>query len=137
MNYLVRDVQNAPERTPGGHLDADGNAHEPVAGSTVPQRFHGRAVIYRHGELELPVEILLVDSAGRVTKKRWNGAGLFHVVEHHGDAPLATVVVDPDRRVLLDDDLLDNAATASEALPLRTLERCAYAALLARALLGP
>lgn len=137
VNYLVRDVQNAPERTPGGHLDAHGNADEPVAGSTVPQRFHGRAVIYRHGDLELPVEILLVDAVGRVTKKRWNGAGLFHVVEHHGDARLATVVVDPERRVLLDDDLLDNAATVSPSLPLRTLERGAYAGFLALALLGP
>jgi len=137
VNYVVRDVQTAPERIPGGHLDASGNTDEPVEGSTVPRRFHSRALVVRHGELELPVEILLIDSTGKVTKKHWNGAGPFHVVEHHGDAPLATVVVDPERRVLLDDDLLDNAATVSRSLPLRTLERGAYAGLLALAVLGP
>jgi hypothetical protein len=94
-------------------------------------------VIYRHGALELPVDIDLVDATGNVTRKRWNGAGAFHVVEHQGSAPLARVVVDADRRVLLDDNLLDNVASVSTSFPSRTLERAAYVGTLSLAVLGP
>jgi hypothetical protein len=136
VNYLVRDLQSAPERTPGGVFDEATRA-APVAGSTVPERFRGRAVIYRHGTLELPVDIELIDTRGNVTRTRWSGEGPFHVVEHRGGAPLARVVVDPERRVLIDDNLLDNAASQDDDFPLRTLERSAYVGVLALALFGP
>jgi hypothetical protein len=137
VNYVVRDLKNAPERTPGGVFDAAGEREPTVEGSRVPGRFRGRAVVYRQGSLELPVEILLTDADGRQARTRWNGQAPFFVVEHAGQAPLDSVVVDPDRRILLDSNLFDNAASVSPAYPWRTLERASYYVTLALGLFGP
>ena len=73
----------------------------------MPERFRARAVVYRHGSLVFPVEIALIDEQGTITRTTWDGSGPFHVVEHRGPSPIARVVVDPDQRVLIDDDLLN------------------------------
>jgi hypothetical protein len=47
------------------------------------------------------------------------------------------VVVDPEARVLLDDNLLNNALAAKPAMSSRTLERATYFASLLLAWFGP
>jgi hypothetical protein len=137
VDYLVRDLENARERSPAGIFDQNGKRETVAETATVPERFRSRAVVYRHGSLVFPVEIALVDEQGTVTRKRWDGAGPFHVVEHRGPSPIVRVVVDPDQRVLVDDDLLNNAAATASSYPLRALERASYAATLALSVLGP
>ncbi len=137
VNYLVRDLQNALERTPGGVFDEQGTRTTVLEGTAVPERYRGRAVVVRHGSLELPVDVELVDERGNRTRQHWDGQGSFHVVEYRGEAPLAYVIVNPDRRVLLDDDLFDNAAAARADYPTRVLERTTYAFGLLVSLVGP
>jgi hypothetical protein len=137
VDYLVRDLENARERAPGGVFDRDGKRETVQETSAVPERFRARAVIYRHGSLAFPVEILLVDEQGATTRKTWDGQGAFHVVEHRGPSPIERVVVDPEHRVMLDDNLLNNATAATRRYPFRTLERTSYAATLVLAGLGP
>jgi hypothetical protein len=137
VDYLVRDLQNARERSPAGIFDQDGKRETVAETATIPERFRARAVVYRHGSLVFPVEIALVDEQGTVTRRQWDGSGPFHVVEHRGPSPIARVVVDPDQRVLVDDDLLNNAVAVAPSYPLRTLERASYAATLALSVLGP
>lgn len=137
VDYLVRDLDNAKERAPGGVFDQDGKRETVVETSTVPERYRARAVVYRHGTLVFPVDIALVDEQGVVTRRRWDGQGPFHVVEHRGPSPIARVVVDPDHRVMLDDNLLNNAVSSEPRYLYRTLERSSYAASLALAVFGP
>jgi hypothetical protein len=137
VDYLVRDLENARERTPAGIFDQDGKRETVTETETVPERFRARAVIYRHGSLVLPVEIALIDERGTVTRQKWDGSGSFRVVEHRGPSPIARVVVDPEQRVLLDDNLLNNAIATAPSYPYRTLERASYAATLALSVLGP
>jgi hypothetical protein len=137
VDYLVRDLENARERSPAGIFDQDGKRETVVEAASVPERFRARAVVYRHGSLVFPVEIALVDERGTVTRKKWDGSGPFHVVEHRGPAPIVRVVVDPEQRVLVDDDLMNNAIATTPNYPFRTLERASYAATLALSVLGP
>jgi hypothetical protein len=137
VDYVVRDLVNAKERSPAGIFDQAGKRETVTETPTVPERFRARAVVYRHGSLTFPVDIALVDEQGTVTRKKWDGVGHFHVVEHRGPSPIARVVVDPDQRVLLDDDLMNNAVATAPSYPFRTLERASYAATLALSLLGP
>ena len=67
------------------------------------------------------------------TRVRWDGHGTHHVVDWRGDAPLAFATVDPEHRVLIDDDLMNNAVAVEREPALRTLERALY---LAELLLG-
>jgi hypothetical protein len=137
VDYVVRELQTAPERTPGGVFDQKSGRTTVPATAATGGHFRGRVVVYRHGELELPVDVELVDAQGARTRVRWDGRGTHHVVDFRGNAPLAFARVDPDHRVLLDDDLLNNAVARSPEAPLRTLERALYFAELGFALLGP
>ncbi|HEX6274149.1 MAG TPA: M1 family metallopeptidase [Polyangiaceae bacterium] len=137
VDYVVRELQTAPERTPGGIFDQkSGRTTVPVTPAT-GGRFRGRVVVFRHGELELPVEIELVDADGARTRVHWDGHGTHRVVEFQGTAPLAFARIDPDHRVLLDDDLLNNAVAADTSAPLRTLERSVYLTELLLGALAP
>ncbi len=138
VNFLVRDVQSAQERPAAGVFDRDGERETVPAPSARTGRYRGRAVILRHGSLELPVEIEIVDRDGGRQRKHWDGRGPLHVLEWQSDARPAFVVVDPEHKILLDDDLLDNAASAQNApIPARTLERATYVSQLLLQLLGP
>jgi len=137
VDFLVRDVQNAPERPPAGVFDRPGGRETVPLTSPTGLHYRARAVILRHGDLELPVEIDLVDEAGNTQREHWDGHGALHVIDYRGDAPLAYVVVDPDHKLLLDDDLLDNATAARPNPCRRTLERATYFAELALGLVLP
>jgi hypothetical protein len=126
VDYLVRELQTAPERSPGGVFDQKSGRTTVPAAPAAGGRFRGRVVVFRHGELELPVDVELVDAHGVRTRVHWDGRGTHRVVDFHGTSPLAFVRVDPEQRVLLDDDLLNNAAAADTTAPLRTLERSVY-----------
>jgi hypothetical protein len=94
-------------------------------------------VVYRHGDIELPVDIELVDEDGNRTRQRWDGQGTHRVVDWRGDAPLAYATVDPEHRVLLDDDLMNNGAARATTPAARTFERALYFSELSLAWFAP
>ncbi|HEX6766512.1 MAG TPA: hypothetical protein VF103_13560, partial [Polyangiaceae bacterium] len=123
--------------TAAGVFDEKGARRTVTESDTNSMRYRGRVVVYRHGDIELPVEIELTDAYGGRTRQRWDGRDTHHVFDWRGDAPLAFAVVDPDHRVLLDDDLTNNAVALEPVTPTRTLERGLYFAELALGLFGP
>jgi hypothetical protein len=137
VDFLVREVTSAPENQAGGVFDRASGRETVTSTRRGLGRYRGRAVILRHGSLELPVEIDLYDGAGKRRRERWDGHGPYHVIDWQGDAPLTHVVVDPEQRIVLDDDLLNNAVATAPAAASRTLERSVYLAELVLAILGP
>jgi hypothetical protein len=137
VDYLVRDLENAREHQPAGVFDGQNGRETLEVRSSPEPAWRGRAVVYRHGNLELPVDIELVGADGSRSRERWDGREPFHVVEWRGRVPLSSVVVDPERRVLIDDDLLNNAVASAPAVPRRTLERATYASQVLFSLFGP
>jgi hypothetical protein len=137
VNFLVREVQSAPERAAAGVFDRKTGRETVAATRPYGELYHGRAVIFRHGTLELPVDIDIIDTSGRRRREHWDGHGAFHVLEWQSDRPPESVVVDPEHKILLDDNLLDNAANAHATGTPRVLERATYAGELGLALFGP
>lgn len=137
VDYLVRELQTTRDRPAAGVFDREGKRSTVSPGEPKPGRWHGRVVIYRHGDIELPVDIELVDENGKRTRQRWDGHGSHRVIDWLGDAPLAHAVVDPDQRVLLDDDLMNNAAARETTPAARTFERALYFSELALAWIAP
>jgi hypothetical protein len=137
VDFLVRDLQTAPERTPAGVFDQkSGRTTVPVAMAT-GARFAGQVVVFRHGDIELPVDVEFVDRNGRRTRVHWDGRGTHRVVDWQGDVPLAFATVDPEHRVLLDDDLMNNAAAIELEPAVRTFERALYFSQLSLAGFAP
>jgi hypothetical protein len=99
--------------------------------------YAGHALVRRLGAIRLPVDVLLIAADGTRRRVRWDARTLAERIPYEGDAPLAAVVIDPDHRVLLDDDLSNNAVSvAGRSVAWRALEGGAFlGGLLARGLL--
>ncbi|HEY6078104.1 MAG TPA: M1 family aminopeptidase, partial [Polyangiaceae bacterium] len=134
VDYLVRDVQSAPSDPRAGVFD-ESSGRRTVARSELrpPAHWAGHAVVLRHGSLELPVQIQLDFEDGSRQRRDWDGAGARYVVRYEGPSRLVGVTVDPERRVLLDDDLTNNADSSTPQGAPRALERLLYWAELALA----
>jgi hypothetical protein len=129
VDYLVREVQSAALQARAGVFDENG-ARRTVARPEGPPatRFAGHAVVLRHGELELPVQIELRFEDGHTERQSWNGEGARYIVHTEGPSRLVGVTVDPEERVLVDDDLTNNAAAREAQGVSRVLERLLYVA---------
>jgi hypothetical protein len=138
VDYLVRELQSVPAREPAGVFDRSGGREtlEPSAGGK-PSRWIGRVLVHRHGQLAFPVDVELVSADGSRQRRRWDGREAFISIEYDGPERLVGAVVDPDRTIVLDDDLLNNARSLEPEGAPRTLERTTYYAELLFGLLGP
>ena len=127
VDYLVRDVQSAGSDPSAGVFDAaEGRRTVPRLEVRPPLHWVGRAIVLRHGTLELPVQIELVFDDGHRERRDWNGEGTHYTVSYRGPAKLVAVNVDPEQRILLDDDLTNNAAANDDQGAPRSLERLLY-----------
>jgi hypothetical protein len=127
VDYLVRDVQSAPSDPHAGVFDeANGRRTVPRSELRPPAHWVGHAIVLRHGTLELPVQIELSFEDGHRERRDWNGEGTRYTVSYEGPAKLVGVTVDPERRVLLDDDLTNNAARSQDQGAPRSFERLLY-----------
>ena len=138
IDYLVRDLQNAPADPPSGVFDlASGRETKARDPARPPPSWLGRVVVYRRGTLKLPVEVELIDEHGGRQRRRWDGREASRVFDYRGHARLVSAVVDPDRRILLDTDLTNNAVSREPSSAIRSLERAAYARGLVMHLVRP
>lgn len=127
VDYLVRDVQSAARDPHAGVFDeASGRRTVPRSELRPPAHWVGHAIVLRHGTLELPVQIELWFDDGHRERRDWNGEGSRYTVSYEGPARLVGVTVDPDHRVLLDDDLTNNAASNEDQGAPRSFERLLY-----------
>jgi Peptidase family M1 domain len=97
----------------------------------------GYALVRRRGTIRLPVDVLLIAEDGTTRRVRWDAAEISQRIPYEGDSPLVAAVVDPEHRVLLDEDLTNNAVSVSGGrFAWRTLEGTSFlGGLLARGLL--
>jgi hypothetical protein len=138
VDYVVREIKSVPAREPAGVFDRPSGREtvEARAGNDA-ERWRGRVLVHRHGELVFPVDIELVTADGNRQRRRWDGRGAFTSIEYEGPSRLIAAVVDPDGAISLDDDLLNNARSTDPAGAPRSLERATYLAELLLALAGP
>jgi hypothetical protein len=137
-DYLVRSVDFARAAQPEGTYDDDAGHHSvlPKSGSESAD-WQSRIVIVRRGSLELPVDVDLIDDDGTVLRRSWDGHGAWTALEHRGPRPIVAAIVDPERRIWIDDNLINNALGTEAPGVERTRERATYLAQLLLAWLGP
>ncbi|WP_437915978.1 M1 family metallopeptidase [Sorangium sp. So ce302] len=117
---------------------ADGAAPAPGEAGIEAAGYRGRAVVRRRGSLVLPVDVALHGEDGSVQRARWDARESTAAIPYAGASPLAAVVIDPDHRVLLDEDLANNARRSRpDLLAPGVLSRASFAVGLALTLLGP
>jgi hypothetical protein len=138
VDYVVTAVESARAAEPAGEFDDDAGRHliepKPPAESS---GWQSRVVVVRRGSLELPVDVELIDEDGVSQRRHWDGRGPFVAFEQRGARPIVAAIVDPERRVLLDDNLLNNATSREPPGVPRVTERASYLAQLLLAFFGP
>jgi hypothetical protein len=111
VDYAVEALHEGAYEPPAGVF---GDPEQPDAAP--PGEGEGSRIasvrIRRRGDLELPVDVLLRTEDGAEQRRRWDGRGETHTIVHRGDSPVVAVVVDPDQRVLIDQDLRNNGHLA-------------------------
>jgi aminopeptidase N len=94
-----------------------------------PAEWTGSALARRRGKLRFPVDIALVGEDGTTQRVRWDAQAESERIPYRGKSRLVAAVIDPDHRILLDDDLLNNARRrGSRVLSRRALERFTFGA---------
>jgi hypothetical protein len=76
----------------------------------VPQ-YDNQVVVARAGEIIFPVEVLIVFDDGHQVTERWNGEERFKIFNYENDHKLVSAQVDPERKVWLDVNFLNNGKT--------------------------
>jgi hypothetical protein len=135
VNYRVHEILSAQNRAPQGYFERPSGRERVIAGPEPPPGYRSRVTVYRHGSLELPVDVLLIAKDGSRRMEHWDGRGTHHVFEHAGASPLIRAVIDPKQKILIDDRLFDNQSAERTSLLPRVNERLAY--VMALALGGP
>jgi hypothetical protein len=133
VDYAITDVSGGRARQPAGIFERDGK-RETVANGTIAAGYDGSVLVMRRGTLSFPVEIDLVRADGSKERVHWDGEGSAIRIPYHSDQPLRAALIDPDHKIVIEQDPMNDFATAPGA-PLagapRTLERFLYWAELA------
>jgi hypothetical protein len=99
---------------------------KPEAANAASQ-YAGRAVVFRHGTLQFPVDIALGFEDGSKQLRHWDGLGDTFAVDSLGPSRLVSVYVDPEERILIDDDRSNNWFSTQGASAPRCFDQLLFA----------
>ena len=99
VDYAGADLFSEPD---------DGTRGLGMAPAT-PGGYRGSALVRRIGTLRFPVDVDLIGADGTVQRVRWDAVESATRLPWNGKSRLVAAVIDPDHRVLLDDNLANNA----------------------------
>jgi hypothetical protein len=137
VDFAVESVSSERAHTAAGVFDRKGqretNAREEQPG------WEGSVLVRRRGTLVFPVDVDLILDDGTRKREHWDGAGDSIRLQWHGPQGLIGAIVDPEDRIAIDANLLNNRASApgESLVPWRTMERVTYWMQLAIDLVSP
>ncbi len=108
-DYAV-EVRSEPARQPRGFFEGPGGAlvlKQPEKKAGGPERFENRVTVVRKGGVRMPVELRVEFEDGKVALERWDGRDRWRRFDYSG-AKVARAVVDPDRKIAIDVDPINN-----------------------------
>lgn len=129
VDFKVDAMSSHAVHPPAGIFDRDGKRATTVLDRNATGKYEGWVLVGRRGTLHIPVEIELIAEDGTKTRAQWDGANDSTRIPYSGASPLKAAVIDPDSRVLLDQNPENDFATApghSGGGAPRTLERSTY-----------
>ncbi|MBI3201526.1 MAG: M1 family metallopeptidase [Myxococcales bacterium] len=135
VDYELADL-DCVEIGPARGVFGDGAARTTSTGDGEKQR-SCRALVRRKGTLRFPVDVELIFADGTRQRRRWQADEDWATFDATGKSEVVAATVDPDRLVLLDENLGNNSRRQRSEFGHRALERLTYAAGLALALAGP
>jgi Peptidase family M1 domain len=107
VDYAVASISSGRSAAPLGIFgDPTSPGPAPAAPSAA---YTGSVLVRRRGALRFPVDVDLYGEDGAVQRVRWEAQEAAARLPYTGSSPLVAAVIDPEHRVLLDENLLNNA----------------------------
>ena len=125
VDYLVSTFESDLSEAPHGIFGDP--AHPSAAPAAPPGAYTGYVLLRRRGALRFPVDVDLHEENGTVQHVRWEAREPAERLTFTGKSRLVAVVIDPEHRVLLDENLANNAKRSGRSLGGAALERAVYA----------
>lgn len=127
VDYQVASFSSALSASPRGVFGDP--AHPDAAPAAPPGAWTGHVILRRRGALRFPVDVELHEEDGTIQRVRWEAREPAERLPYTGKSRLVAVVIDPEHRVLLDENLANNARrTGRSPLANALLERTLYGA---------
>jgi len=73
--------------------------------------YKNKVIISREGEVTFPVEILIKFEGGNERFEKWDGKDRYVIFEYESQNKVISAEVDPDRKIWLDINFLNNGKT--------------------------
>ncbi|MFO0669341.1 MAG: M1 family metallopeptidase [Polyangiaceae bacterium] len=134
VDYRVLGVASHSASAAAGIFDRDGKREtvsaRPVSGAGETS-YDGWVLLAREGTLAFPVDVDVLFTDGTTQRMAWDAREETTRLAVKSAAPIRSVIIDPERRVLLDRDPRNNyarAAGASSYAGWAILERASYVA---------
>jgi hypothetical protein len=129
VDFKIAALNSHAVRASAGIFDVAGKRETVPSDRVTAGKYEGWVLVNKRGTLNLPVEVEFVSDDGTRQRVPWDGATDSVRLPYAGASPLRAAIVDPDRRVLLDQDPENDFAAApgrSGGGAPRTLERATY-----------
>ena len=140
VDYKIEAMSSNVVRAPAGLFDVGGKRETVPADRETAGKYSGWVLVVKRGTLTIPVDIELISEDGTKVRAAWDGTSDSIRVPFAGTSPLRAAIIDPDRKILLDQDPENDFATApghaGGGAP-RTLERATYWSQLVMGAIGP
>ncbi len=109
VDYAVEKATSLPAKPPKGLFERDGKLSEgPPPELARVKGYDSEALVTRRGETALPVEVLLRFDGGKTYRSAWDGEARWKRFRIRGGPRLLEAIVDPDEKLLLDEDRTNN-----------------------------
>lgn len=129
VDYAVTAVASSPSHPPAGLYDHDGKRETVTRAKGTSDSHEGWVLVTRRGTLSFPVEVDLVFEDGSRKRETWDGEGESVRIPFRGPSALRAAVVDPQEKILLDEERENDHATvrfARRTGARHTFERATY-----------
>lgn len=108
VDYAVDEAVSERARPPRGLFERDGRLEPgPPPGGSKASGWRSTVLLARHGEIAMPVDVLLRFEGGATWRTSWDGEARWTRLLVTGPR-LAEAIVDPDEKILLDSDRGNN-----------------------------
>jgi len=111
-DYEIMSMNSTEIRPPRGK-DSEDMPRDSVT------QFRTRVGVLRSGEMQLPVDVLMVFENGDSLRTEWDGKTRYKIFTEVRNDRIVYAEVDPDRKIMLDANVLNNAM--AESVPSRTI----------------
>jgi aminopeptidase N len=78
--------------------------------------YHSEVVLARKGEVTFPMDLLVAFGDGTVQRQVWDGQAVSQTLTFDTPAPLSYAALDPDKKLVMELDSVDNSLTVQPAV---------------------